>query len=214
MAVEVDGVGQELREGGALAGEELPADGVAALDEAGCGAVEGGAVLFGDYGAGEDGGGVVCDLEVGGGADLRIAKTLERLGEGGGGKGGEFGGGGGAAEAGAVEAHDADHAEAVGRIGRGEGKGDAGDGGFGYCAGRLIFFGLEGLVGGGGHGFERAAVDVVEVQGVAMEGGGGAARGGGLKGRGEEQGDGFAGGFLPRLVRGQREQEEADSQRE
>ena len=94
-----------------MAGEELPADGVVALDETGGGAVEGGAVLFRDDGAGEDGGRVVCDLEVGGGAGLGIAKTLERVGEGGGGESAELGGGGGAAEAGAVEAHDADHAE-------------------------------------------------------------------------------------------------------
>jgi len=120
-------------------------------------------------------------------------KTLEGLGEGVGCERGEFGGGSGLTDAGTVEAQDHDHTEAVAGVDGGERQGEAIDGGFDEAGGR-VFLGLDGLIADAGVGCKRAAVGVVQVQGIAMEGGcGGAAGASRLNGRGEEQGDGFEG---------------------
>ncbi len=177
LTFELDGVGHELGKLGAVAGEELPADDVVALEEAAGGAVEGEAVLIGLDGAGEGGGGVAGELVVGGCAHLGSAEACEGLGEGRVGDGTEFGGGRGGAEAGSVHSHNEDHAEAVAGVGGGDGQGDAVDGGFGDSGG-LVLFGFEGFVSCAGHGSEGTAVGVVEMQEIAVIGGGGGGHGG------------------------------------
>ena len=69
----------------------------------------------------------------------------------------------------------AEHERQVGNdgVGGGEGEGDAGGCRFGD-AGGLVALLLDCLVADAGHGGEFAAVGVVEVEDVAVEGGGGA----------------------------------------